>query len=149
MIHPHSLYKRISPQVTGHLYEKDMEHRDQIVCSSSVTTRYHSGRSVKGRLADQVFAVCGVALGLRHWPWTALSLAQAWLGTCMTSFSPLIFCHLCTICKKGVKNVVGLWSTDKLSSLQTADKTDPEWIYIHSHLLINKWLKTKLAFLVL
>lgn len=57
MIHPHSLYKRISPQVTGHLYEKDIEHRDQMVCSGSVTTHY---QCVKGGLADQACTVCGV-----------------------------------------------------------------------------------------
>lgn len=59
MIHPHSLYKRISPQVTGHLYEKDMAHRDLMVCSASVPTHVTiQEKSVKSGLADQVSLWC-------------------------------------------------------------------------------------------
>lgn len=61
MIRPHSLYKRISPQVTGHLYEKDMERRDQMICSNTCCV---SGRSVNGGLAYKVCTVSGVAEGL-------------------------------------------------------------------------------------
>lgn len=58
MIRPRSLYKRISPQVTGHLYEKDMKQRDQMVCSTSVPTHVTiQAKSVKSGLAE----VCDVA----------------------------------------------------------------------------------------
>lgn len=58
IIHPHRLYKRISPQVTDHLYEKDMAHRDQMVHPGYGT--HVTIQSVKGRLADRVCMVRGV-----------------------------------------------------------------------------------------
>ncbi len=67
MIHPHALYKRISLQVTGHLHDEGMQHRDQMVRPSSVTMK------------------------LRYWPSFALVIGETWLGIYDVSFFSLIF----------------------------------------------------------
>lgn len=67
MIQPHSLYKRISPQVTDHLYEKDMGHRDQMVRSGSVTTHVTIQAGVWISWSSVYCTECGVVEKLTDW----------------------------------------------------------------------------------